>query len=192
MKVFKKVIFIVIFMLATLANYANKNNFYNTKNSENITFVFKGTKKGHQLKVKDQNGEVLYSEEIKRKGNITKSFNFNNLKDGSYTLELEKDFEIIVKSIKIERNKVVIEKAENIIFKPVIRLESDKLMISKITFDKKPLEIALFFKGEIIYSETIKGGPIVNRIYKLDLKAKGDYEIVIENNGRTYNEIFKL
>ena len=136
MKVFKKVIFIVIFMLATLANYANKNNFYNAKNNNNITFVFKGTKKGHQLKVKDQNGEVLYSEEIKRKGNITKSFNFNNLKDGSYTLELEKDFEIIVKSIKIERNKVVIEKAENIIFKPVIRHESDKLMISKITFDK--------------------------------------------------------
>ena len=65
-------------------------------------------------------------------------------------------------------------------------------MISKITFDKKPLEIALFFKGEIIYSETIKGGPIVNRIYKLDLKAKGDYKDVIENNGRTYNEIFKL
>jgi len=95
MKVFKKVILIVIFMLATLANYANKNNFYNAKNSDNITFVFKGTKKGHQLKVKDQNGEVPYSEEIKRKGNITKSFNFNNLKDGSYTLELEKILKLL-------------------------------------------------------------------------------------------------
>lgn len=95
MKVFKKVILIVIFMLATLANYANKNNFYNAKNSDNITFVFKGTKKGLQLKVKDQNGEVPYSEEIKRKGNITKSFNFNNLKDGSYTLELEKILKLL-------------------------------------------------------------------------------------------------
>jgi hypothetical protein len=87
---------------------------------------------------------------------------------------------------------VVIEKAENVIFKPVIRHESDKLMISKIIFDKKPLDITLYFKDEIIYSETIKGGPIVNRIYKLDLKAKGDYKIVIENNGRSYKETFKL
>lgn len=87
---------------------------------------------------------------------------------------------------------MVIEKAENIIFKPDIRLESDKLMISKITFDKKPFKIILFFNDKIIYSETIKGGPIVNGIYKLDLNEKGDYEIVIENNGGTYNEIFKL
>lgn len=57
---------------------------------------------------------------------------------------------------------------------------------------KKQFKIILFFNDEIIYSETIKGGPIVNRIYKLDLNEKGDYEIVIENNGITYNKIFKL
>lgn len=192
MKVFKKLILIFIFMLATLISYANKNNLYSEKISNKITIVFKEVKKGHQLKVKGPNGEVLYSEEIKKRGNVTKSFNFNNLKDGNYTLELEKDFEIIVKSIKIERNKVVIEKAENVIFKPVIRRESDKLMISKITFDKKPLDITLYFKGEIINIEKINGNPIVNRIYKLDLKAKGDYKVVIENNGRKYNKIFKL
>lgn len=193
MKTIKRTVLVVVFMLGTLVNYANNNDFNNILNAKKVKVVFKDAKEGHQLRVKDQNGIVLYSENVKSEGKLTKVFNFAQLNDGNYTLELEKDFQIIVKSLKIEGNTVTFNKvAEKVIFKPVIRNENNKLMISKISFDEKPLEIALYFNDEIIYSETLKGDSIVNRVYKLDEYLKGDYEVIIKNNGRSYTKKFKF
>ena len=82
--------------------------------------------------------------------------------------------------------------AEKIIFKPVVRNEKNMVMISKITFDAKPLEVMLYYNNEIIYSEVLKSNTIVNRIYKLDEEVKGNYTIVIRNNGRSYISEFKI
>ena len=193
MKTIKRTVLVVVFMLGTLVNYANKSDFNNELNAKTIKIVFKETKKGEQLRVKDQNGVVLYSENVKSEGKLTKVFNFNELNDGNYTLELEKQFQIVVKSLKIVNNKVIFNAAaEKVIFKPVVRNENNRLLISKINFDEKPLQVALYFNDEIIYSETLEGDAIVNRVYKLDEKLKGDYKVVIKNNDRSYINNFKI
>jgi hypothetical protein len=65
-------------------------------------------------------------------------------------------------------------------------------MISQIAFDKKPIKVVLIFDDEIIYSETIKGEVILNRVYKLDKEVKGDYKVIIYNNNRSYVHDFKI
>jgi hypothetical protein len=193
MKTIKRTVLVVVFMLGTLVNYANKSDFNNELNAKTIKIVFKETKKGEQLRVKDHNGVVLYSENVKSEGKLTKVFNFNELNDGNYTLELEKQFQIVVKSLKIVNNKVIFNAAaEKVIFKPVVRNKNNRLLISKINFDEKPLQVALYFNDEIIYSETLEGDAIVNRVYKLDEKLKGDYKVVIKNNDRSYINNFKI
>ena len=193
MKTIKRTVLVVVFMLGTLVNYANKSDFNNELNAKTIKIVFKETKKGEQLRVKDQNGVVLYSENVKSEGKLTKVFNFNELNDGNYTLELEKQFQIVVKSLKIVNNKVIFNAAaEKVIFKPVVRNKNNRLLISKINFDEKPLQVALYFNDEIIYSETLEVDAIVNRVYKLDEKLKGDYKVVIKNNDRSYINNFKI
>lgn len=193
MKTIKRTVLVVVLMFGTLVNYANNTENRNELNAKKVKIVFNGTKKGHQLSVKDNDGVILYTENVKSDGNLTKVFNFDELNDGNYTLELEKDFQIVIKPLKIENNKVIFNKAEEkVIFKPVIRKEHNKLMISKIDFDKKPLEVTLYFNDEIIYSETLEGASIINRVYKLDETVKGDYRVVISNNNRNFVNKFKL
>ena len=193
MKTIKRNVLVVVFMLGTLANYANNTELSNILNAKKVRVEFKDAKKGHQLKIKDANGVVLHSEKIAKKGNLVKTFDFSKLKNGKYTLELNKDFQIIVKSIKVQNGNVSFnEKAEKVIYKPVIRNEENRLMISKISFDKKPIQVDLYYNNEIIYSETVKGNQILNRVYKLDEEITGNYRVVVNNDGRNYSNEFKI
>ena len=193
MKTIKTRVLVVVFMLGTLVNYANNEDFNNVLNTKKVKVVFKGAKKGQELRVKDHNGVVLYSENIVTEGKLSKVFDFSKLSDGDYSLELDKDFEIVIKSLKIKGNTATFnKKEEQVIFKPVVRNESNKVMISKISFDEKPLQVDFYFNNEIIYTDTVKGNSIVNRVYKLDETIKGDYRVVIRNNGRSYINEFEI
>tara|TARA_R110002051_G_scaffold273672_2_gene334331 strand:+ start:355 stop:936 length:582 start_codon:yes stop_codon:yes gene_type:complete len=193
MKTIKRKVLVVVFMLMTLVNYANKTALNNVLNAKKIMVVFKDVKKGQQLTIKDDSGIVLHLENVEKGRNLIKLFDFSKLKDGNYTLELEKDFEIIIKSITVKGNIVVFDDdAQTKIFKPVIRNEKNRVMITQIAFDKKPIEIAIYYNGEVIYSETLKGSPILNRVYRLDGELIGDYKVIVNNNGRSYVNNFKL
>jgi hypothetical protein len=193
MKKIKTRVLVVVCMLGTLINYANDKEVNDAINAKKTKVVFKGAKKGHQLKIKDGNGILLYTESVSREGSLTKFFDFSKLKDGHYTLELEKEFEIIIKSLQIKRDTVFFnENTKKVIFKPVIRNEKNRIMISKISFDNKPLEVVLYYKNEVIYSEVLKNDTIVNRVYKLDKTIKGEYTVVVRNNGRSYINEFNI
>ncbi|PQJ80088.1 hypothetical protein [Polaribacter porphyrae] len=194
MKTMKRKILIVVFMLTAMFNYANRlNETLSNLNIEKVRVEFKNVKKGDFLTIKNEDGITLHSETISKEGVINKVFDFSNLTEGNYVFELEKDFEIKIKSFKVEDGKVIFNKdSEQVIFKPVVRSKSELLLISKISFDKKPLQIVLFFEGEKIYSETAKSTTILNRVYKLDADKKGNYKVIIYNNGRSYTKRFKI
>ena len=119
--------------------------------ADKVKVTFNNAKKGNQLTIKDANGTILHSEEILKKGTLVKTFNLSELENGIYTLELEKDFQIVVKSVKVNnRNVTFLVEAEKLIFKPIVRNKENKLMITKIAFDEEPLKISIYYKNEII------------------------------------------
>lgn len=193
MKTIKRNLLVVVLMLGTLVNYAKNSELNNVLSTKKVKVVFKGADKGQRLKVKDDEGVTLHFENVSRRGNLIKYFDFSGLESGNYTLELEKDNEIIIKSIIIEGKTVVFtgEKTEKI-FKPVIRNINNKLMISQVTFDENPLGVEIYYKNEVIYSESVKGNNIINRIYKLDAVMTGNYKVIVHKNGRNYSKEFKF
>lgn len=193
MKTIKRKVLVAVFMLATFINFANNNDLNTLLSADKVKVVFNDAKKGNTLTIKDANNIILHSEEITKEGTLIKTFNFSALENGMYTLELEKDFQIVVKAIKVKNNTVTfVEDAERLIFKPIVRNNENKLMISKIAFDAEPLKISIYYKNEIIYSETLEGEQILNRVYSLDKEMKGDYKVVSYNNGRSYVNNFKF
>lgn len=193
MKTIKRKVLVAVFMLATFINFANNNDLKTLLSADKVKVVFNDAKKGNTLTIKDANNIILHSEEITKEGTLIKTFNFSALENGMYTLELEKDFQIVVKAIKVKNNTVTfVEDAERLIFKPIVRNNENKLMISKIAFDAEPLKISIYYKNEIIYSETLEGEQILNRVYSLDKEMKGDYKVVSYNNGRSYVNNFKF
>jgi hypothetical protein len=191
MKTLKRKVLIIVFMLGTFINYANNSAFDNLFDTKKVIVEFNNVKKGNTLLIKDEEGSQLHSENINKQGKLVKTFDFSELENGNYSLELDKDFEIVIQFITIKNDMVTFNEEDNkIIFKPVIRTKDNKVFISKNTFDQKPLEISIYYNNEIIYSETATSNAILNRIYSLNKEIKGDYLVSISNNGRNYTSKF--
>ncbi|MBR9845113.1 MAG: hypothetical protein GYB35_02910 [Algicola sp.] len=193
MKTLKKMTLVVILLITTLS-YAEKKekNKANTY-SKSIMVEFVNARKGQKLFVKDEFGIILHSETVKSSGDLSKSFDLKQLKDGKYTVELEKEYEIIIKPFEIKNDVLTfIQDKETKIFKPLVRHKKDRLLVSQLTFASEPVKVEIFYEGELIYSETIEDEKTVHRIYKLQKENFGNYYAIIKADDRSYIEYFKL
>ena len=195
MKTNKRLVLVVVFMLGTLFNYANNGSEINSKsvNAKKVRVEFKDAKKGHLLIIKDEQGVQLHSETVSKVGDLNKTFDLSSLVDGKYTIELNKDFKIIVKTINVKNNRVFFNNNDNkVIVKPLISNNENVLKISKINSIKEPLKVVVYYNNEIIYTETIEDSIVLNRVYKLNKDIKGDYTAIVYSNNRSYSKNFKI
>jgi hypothetical protein len=194
MKTIKRRVLVVVFMLGTLFNYANNDKEFNkTVGAKKVKVVFKDVKKGQLLSVNDKNGFQLHSETVSSQGELIKFFDLSPLNNGVYTIELNKEFKVVIKSLLVKNNNVsFIKDSEKIIFKPVIRNKENLVLISKVNFDKKPVQITLLYNDEVIYSETLKGELMLKRVYRLDKELKGEYKVIVYCDDESYSNEFKI
>ncbi|QTE24158.1 hypothetical protein [Polaribacter cellanae] len=193
MKTIKKYL-VVALIFGTLLSYAKENNTsINPINGKRVKVEFNAVKKGNTLTIKQENGVTLYTSKITEAGTFSKTFDFSALASGNYIAALEKDFEIIKKTFKVENGTVLFSKKNETEFKPVIRTENELVLISKISFNKKPLQVTIFYKNEVIYSETIKETErILSRVYRVSKKLRGDYKVIVYTNNKSYEQDFNL
>ena len=151
-------------------------------------------KKGHQLIIKDQSGDILHKETITPDGIIKSDFDFTELSDGLYTLEITKDFEISTKKFVVTNHEVTfLKNSEEKSFKPVFRLDGKRIFISQLALHPETkLDIKIYFENELIRAETVGGKTILNRVYHLQEDVFGTYTVVMKNNNRVYKESFKI
>jgi hypothetical protein len=189
----KKYLVLVMMFVGTFISYANEsNNSLNIRDGKRVKIAFKTVKKGHTLSIKNENGVVMHSQEIKNSGSYAQLFDLSRLEKGNYTTELEKDFKIVIKYFSVLDGQVFF-KNEKIIFKPVIRIKENLILISRMNFQKEPLKITLYYNDEIILSEEVEGADdILNRVYRVSKKIKGDYKVIVNTNKRAYIKDFNI
>ncbi|MAB49688.1 MULTISPECIES: hypothetical protein [Winogradskyella] len=185
MKTLIKSILVVAVMLGTYTSYASETL------KELPTFKF--VNEGHNLSVTDTSGEVIFSGRIKHNGNLVRLFDFSQLNNGIYTVEITKDFEIEVVDLEVNNKEVkILTETQSKIYKPVIRPEEGLLIISKIGLDTNEMKVELYFENELIHTENVEGKDVLNRVYKLDKTVTGEYTAVIKSNGRVYSKNFRI
>lgn len=185
MKTLIKRFMVVALMLGTLTSYA----------SETLKELptFKYVNEGNDISVTNASGEVIFNGKIKHSGNLVRLFDFSQLNDGIYTVEISKDFEIEVVDLEVNNEEVkILTDTQNKIFKPVIRSEKGLLIVSKIGLDTNEMKVELYFEDELIHTENVEGKDVLNRVYKLDNTISGDYTAVIKSNGRVYSKNFRI
>ncbi|MAG85946.1 MAG: hypothetical protein CMB97_00820 [Flavobacteriaceae bacterium] len=185
MKTLIKSILVVAVMLGTCASYA----------SETLRDLptFKFVSEGHNLSVTDDSGEVIFSGRIKHNGNLVRLFDFSQLNNGTYTVEISKDFEIEIVDLQVNNKEVkILNDTQTKIYKPVVRAEEGVVIVSKIGLDTNNMDVELYFEDELIHSENVEGKDVLNRVYKLDKTVKGEYTAVIKSNGRVYTKNFRI
>ncbi len=185
MKTLLRKLLVVAVILGTYTGHANE--------TLEVVPTFNTIKKGNYISVSDASGKVIYSGRIKYSGNLASLFDFTQLKDGAYTIEVNKDFVIEINSIEVKDHVVTfIQNSKEKIFKPVFRSEDSKLLISKLALDSNEMTVELYYGTELIYTETVTGKEILNRVYKLDETLRGDYTAIIKSNDRVYVENFRI
>lgn len=186
MKTLLKKTLVLAVMLGTLTSYATENSEVTPLTSNYVT-------KGSLISVSDANGEVIYSGKINYNGNLTTLFDFTQLNDGKYTVEINKDFEIEISTIKVNNHVVTyVNSDKKKIHKPVFRSENGKILISKLAVDSTEMSVDLFYNNELIHSENVNGQGVINRIYKLDKTLHGEYTAVVKTNDRVFVENFRI
>jgi len=185
MKTLFKNMLVLAVMLGTCTSYANA--------TLEVLPTFNSVKKGNSISVTDASGKIVFSGLINFNGNISHLYDFSQLKDGTYIIEVNKDFEIEISTVEVKNNTVsFINKRSEKIFKPVFRLENGKLLISKMALDHPKMEVELYYGNELIHAETVKGSEILNRVYQLDHSIKGEYTAVVKSNGRVFAKNFRI
>lgn len=189
---------LMVTMFATLLSFANDVSIFNIENdAERTSLTLNNVKQGNLLSIKDNNGVVIYKELIQESGIYTKGFDLTVLPNGGYIFELDKDIEIQTIPFTVSLNTVTFKKEmEATIFKPITRIKGDIIYISRLSLNKAPMEIAIYFTGnespystsELIYSETIKDSENASRIFKLAGKNNGSYKIVFTTEGRIFTK----
>ncbi|MBD0823440.1 hypothetical protein [Aestuariibaculum marinum] len=189
--------FLMVTMFATLLSFANDAALFTIKDDAKKTSVtLSDVKAGNLLSIKDDNGMILYKELIQKTGTYTKGFDLTSLPDGSYFFELDKDVEITTIPFTVNDNTVDFQKEmESTMFKPVTRVKGEMVYISRLSLNKAPLEINVYFTSEdgapvpeLMHSETITNTENVSRIFRLSGLNKGDYKIVYKTEGKVFTE----
>lgn len=181
----------VALMLGTLTSYAGTTLV--EKNGTEVKVAFKKMKKGQRFYIKNSEGKVLHEKVAKNSNTLDKVFNYNSLENGYYTLEINSDFQIeVIPFTVVGGNTTFYNKEEKVIFKPVVRTKNDNLLVSKIDFNAEPLDVTIYFEGDVIFRDTVKGRNVLQRVYKLRKEIKGNYKVVMKANDRIYTNEFSL
>lgn len=185
---------LLVTMLAAMISYASRPATLDKKvEIKNTTLSIHNVKQGQQLVIKDYNGIVLYKELIANSGAYHKGFDLTALPNGNYYFELDKDTEVQIIPFKVLMNKVeFLKDKETKFFKPIIRFKDNKVLLSRLSLDYKPLEVKIYYDDysnkELIHTETFKDTKMVERVYALDKTKKGKYSVVIKTEGRAFTE----
>jgi hypothetical protein len=175
----KKLLIALLFGMLTSSIVGN--NFGNKNRKKPLVFI------------KNTTGKIIYEKSGNVHSNNIEDIDFSYLKNGYYTLEINKDFQIEIKPFTIVSGKAIFHpKAEKTVFKPVIRSNKNKILISKLNFEAYPMKVAIYYEDEIILSDIIEGEKLIKRIYTLHKNKKGDYKIVAKVNDRIYTRKISL
>lgn len=190
----------MVTMFITMLSFANEESLFKIENDAKMTSLTLNAKQGNLLSIKDDNGVVLYKEIIEQSGIYTKGFDLTELPNGGYIFELDKDVEIQTIPFTVVSNTVTFKKdMEAILFKPVTRVKGNLVFISRLSLNKAPMEITIYYNDsqnvfgnpEIIYSETVKDTENASRVYKLASNNVGDYKIVFKTEDRIFTSEIK-
>lgn len=186
MKTMIKKLLILAVMFGTLSSYTNNVlvDYKITNNNKNSISVV----------IKDALGTVVHLSTINYKGDAKALFDYSQLENGVYTLEIDTKFQIEITAFKVNDHIVeFLHDDTQLIFKPVFRMENAKVLISKFTLDSNEMKVELYYENVLIHSETLTSRDILlKRVYQLDKSEKGPYTAVMTSNGRVYTENFQL
>ena len=139
-----------------------------------------------ELSIQAEDGSmVYYKQSNKPLTDYQKVFDFTNLVDGKYVLNLKvndtqlaRNFEIAHKGISVGDSKMT--------FDPYFDYKDNVLKFSYLNFDKKNLNFAIYSNGNLVYKSKLGNDFAVSSGYDLSKLESGEYTVILSSLNDEY------
>tara|TARA_B110000091_G_scaffold77417_1_gene85323 strand:- start:5167 stop:5826 length:660 start_codon:yes stop_codon:yes gene_type:complete len=142
----------------------------------------------------NQQGVVIYKEDIASADSYRRSLNLMELPDGTYELKIEDDYKIeTITLIKNNGKVAAANQVKTIAFKPQIVLKDTQLNVSLLALNNEKLTISIIDENQNIISEKkLSGSMNLGQSYDLSQLNSGNYTIQLYTNGKVYDKLITL
>jgi hypothetical protein len=189
---------ISIISLLLLINFVNADHLIDLRilSSNNSSFIIQLSDIKYDTKclLKNQQGVILYKEDIARTQIFQRSLNLIELPDGTYELQIEDDYKTETTSLTKSNGKVMAANQIKITtFKPQIVLKDTQLNVSLLALNNEKLTVSILDENQnIILEKKLSGSVNLGQSYDLSQLNAGDYTIQLYTNGKVYDKLITL
>ena len=189
---------ISIISLLLLINFVNADHLIDLRilSSNNSSFIIQLSDIKYDTKclLKNQQGVILYKEDIARAQIFQRSLNLIELPDGTYELQIEDDYKTETTSLTKSNGKVMATNQIKITtFKPQIVLKDTQLNVSLLALNNEKLTVSILDENQNIISEKKLSGSVnLGQSYDLSQLNAGNYTIQLYTNGKVYDKLITL
>lgn len=189
---------ISIISLLLLINFVNADHLIDLRilSSNNSSFIIQLSDIKYDTKclLKNQQGVILYKEDIARAQIFQRSLNLIELPDGTYELQIEDDYKTETTSLTKSNGKVMTANQIKITtFKPQIVLKDTQLNVSLLALNNEKLTVSILDEDRNIISENNLSGSVnLVQAYDLSHLNPGHYTVQLYTNGKVYDRLITL
>jgi hypothetical protein len=147
------------------------------------------------IKIKNQFGQVIYSETVENVNGILKNFDLKNLASGHYKIELENALNIEVLPITITWDSVMVAHDQfTTVHKPFFKLnENGNVDFNYLNLNAKSTKVMITNeKGNVIYKEDLGNGSEIEKRYDISSLEKGNYQFIVQSGDRNFKHSITL
>lgn len=148
-----------------------------------------------EIKIKNQFGQVIYSETVENVNGILKNFDLKNLESGHYNIELENALNIEVLPITITWDSVKVAHDQfKTVYKPFLKLrENGNVDFNYLNLNAKSTTVMITDeKGKVVYKEDLGSSSDIEKRYDISSLAKGNYQFIVQSGDRNFKHNIAL
>jgi hypothetical protein len=194
----KKSVFAIALIALPLMSFADGFPFVKLTSKENKMITLRvGSAQSEvtNIRLKNQFGQVVYSETVENVNGILKNFDLKHLESGHYKIELENTLNIEVLPITITWDSVKVAHDQfTTVHKPFINLkENGTVDFNYLNLNANATSVMITNdKGNVIYKEDLGNGSDIEKRYDISSLEKGSYQFIVHSGDRNFKHSIAL
>nr|WP_319998066.1 hypothetical protein [uncultured Draconibacterium sp.] len=152
-----------------------------------VVSILNGAEALFELSVRSEDGELVYYKQAASPSlTYQKIFDFKNIEDGDYTLDLRvndtrltKDFSVSSKGIAVGESKMRVD--------PYFGFSDNVLKLTYLNFDQEKLSLNIYDENGLVYASKLGQDFNIAKGFDLTALAAGKYEVVLASMSNDFS-----
>jgi hypothetical protein len=139
-----------------------------------------------ELSINASNGDLVYYKQTSNQVTDFKQvYDFKNLADGKYALNLKVNDTRVINEFKVSRKGIEVGEAK-VRFAPYFDYKNNKLKLSYLNFDQENMNLSIFNNNGLVYESRIGRDFNITKGYDLSRLEAGSYRVMLSSFNNEY------